>query len=762
MTHGTGRHFGPMPMTSVDYLLVGGGLASAMAADTLRQDDIAGRIALISAEDHLPYHRPALSKGFLLDDQALPQFLVHPPEFYTERNISVHLGTRALRVSPAAHTVTTDRAGTIRYRKLLIATGTRARRLALPGGDLGGVFYLRTIDDATALRDAMTTARKAVVVGASFIGMELAAAFATRGLPTTLIARESLLYDPLQSPEISAFFLDYYQTRGVEIALGQTATSLEGDDTVTAVVTDSGNVVPCDLVAIGVGVEPAVDFLVDSGLTLNDGLCVNAFMQTSDADILAAGDIAKFYDPVYRRHRRIEHWDNAVKQGRIAARNMLGCREAHRDVSYFYSGVFGIGFNFIGDPQTHTERVVRMTPPREAFSVLYLEDDTVQAGFLLKQPPAEEQAVAALIQNRIPLSRTAADLADPALPLNTWAVQTVLILQGGGALGAFECGVVQALEEHRVHPDVVAGVSIGAFNAAIVASHPGAAAPVLRAFWEELSIPLPGFGDETTRRTLSAWYSLAFGNPKFFRPRWLTPFAPPVLPMQWTSLYDPSPIKTLLRKYVDFEGLKHSPVRLLVNAVNVETAELETFDSYVDDMTPDHLLASGSLPPGFPWTTIDGRHYWDGGIISNSPLEQVVARCGLSNKKVYVVNLYPRRKRLPADLGEVSARRDEIVYSERVRRDIRTRELIDNCRQLVGDLIHRLDPDAAAQMMQHPLYIETMGQIRPISITRIVHQGEPGEGPSKDYEFSTETVREHIAAGYAVALRTLAKTSMKA
>jgi len=129
------------------------------------------------------------------------------------------------------------------------------------------------------------------------------------------------------------------------------------------------------------------------------------------------------------------------------------------------------------------------------------------------------------------------------------------------------------------------------------------------------------------------------------------------------SFYDPSPIKDLLRKYIDFKQLKDSPVRLLVNAVNVETAEVETFDSYIEEITPDHLVASGSLPPGFPWTTIHGKHYWDGGIVSNSPIDQVTERCGLTDKRVYIVNLFPGSKRLPRNLPEVMARRDEIVYA---------------------------------------------------------------------------------------------------
>ncbi|HTT08175.1 MAG TPA: FAD-dependent oxidoreductase [Gammaproteobacteria bacterium] len=740
----------------VNYLLLGGGLAAATAAETLRCDGARGSIVMLASEDTLPYHRPPLSKEYLLKDEEVGHLLVHPAGFYEDNDIDVRLGARAVRVDIQNKIVTTNRAESFHYKKLLIATGSRVRRLPASGGNLRGVYYLRTLADAAALRTAIASAKKAVVIGSSFIGMELAAVFAARGLHTTVIARDELLYDPLESPEISSFFADYYRARGVEIISGQTVTALRGDTSVNEIVTDTDIVVPCDIVAIGAGVAPDVGCLEGSGLALDDGVLVNQYLQSSDMDVFAAGDVARFYDPVIRRHRRIEHWDNAVKQGRIAARNMLDKRQSYRDVSIFFSDVFDISFNFIGDPQGHDQRIVRTTAPGESFAVLYTKDDNLKAGFFLKQPPVEEQAAASMILNRTSLTRVGASLADISRPLARWASQTVLILQGGGALGAFECGVVKALEEQQIFPDVAAGVSIGAFNAAIIASHPRHATSALEAFWGDLSMYVPPLPDETMRRTLSSWTSLTLGNPRFFRPRWLWPA---VLtqkpPLQWTSYYDPSPVKDLLCKYVDFQKLKDSPVRLLINTVNVETAELETFDSYIEALTADHLLASGSLPPGFPWTTINGRHYWDGGMISNSPLDQVVERCGLTDKKVYIVNLYPGRKRLPTDLSEVTARRDEIIYAERIRQDIRVRETIENYKQLVQNLIDRLAPDAATQIRQHPLYIETVGQTGPISITRIVHEGEPGEGPSKDYEFSAETIDEHIAAGYAAARKAL-------
>ncbi|MGH8549885.1 MAG: FAD-dependent oxidoreductase [Methylococcales bacterium] len=735
----------------VDFLLIGGGLASSTTAEILRSEGARGSITVLAAEPVLPYHRPPLSKDYLLKNDELEDFLIHPEAYYQTHDIDIRLATRATRLVPQKQLVETDCAGAFHYGKLLIATGVCVRRLTVPGADLPGVHYLRTVADAARIRNSMAAAKRAVVVASSFIAMELAAACTTRGIQTTLIGQDFVLYNRLESPEISAFFFEHYRARGVEIVFGETVTGFIGRDRVTAVTTGSGKSFPCDIAVIGAGSVPEIGFLQASGLHLDEGVVVNQYLEASLPNIYAAGDVAKFYDPVFRRVRRIEHWDNALKQGRIVARNMLGCHESYRAVSYFYSEVLEFSFNFIGDVAGTTERIVRGSTAENSFAVLYFNGKQLTASFLLGRPLTEECASGALILNRIAVEQPEL-LSNPARPLGTWAQQTVLILQGGGALGAFECGVVKALEQKKIHADVVAGVSIGAFNAAIVASHPRYATKALEAFWCELAVNTPPLPNEAARRLVSSWQTLIFGVPKFFHPRWSKPMLSlEQWPLYWTSYYDPSPVKDLLRKYVDFDGLKDSPVRLLVNAVNVESAEIETFDSYIEEISPDHLLASGSLPPGFPWTTVNGKHYWDGGIVSNSPLEQVIERCGLTDKRVYIVNLFPAHRRLPRDLVEVMGRRDEILYAEKLRRDMRLRDLLDGYKKLVDELMNELDPTVADRIRQRPLYIDTVGTTGPVSITRIVHDGEPGEGPSKDYEFSTETIAEHISSGYAAA-----------
>ncbi|MGH7806632.1 MAG: FAD-dependent oxidoreductase, partial [Thermodesulfobacteriota bacterium] len=650
--------------------------------------------------------------------------------------------------------VKTDNAGEFHFKRLLIATGCSPKRLSVPGADLPGIYYLRTIPDAEALMQTMEGAKSAVVVGGSFIGMELASSLTKKGIQVTIITKELILFDKLLSPEVSQFF----KANSVEVILGETIKEFKGKNRVEGVVTSTGKTFSCDFVAIGVGVSPEIGFLDGSGIKVDDGILVNQYMQTNKPDIYAAGDVANFFDPVFGRHRRIEHWDNAIKQGQLAARNMMGQMQAYRTVSYFFSDVFDLSFDFLGDATDADERILRGSMKEKSFAVLYLKDGVLRAMFFLGRPPAEAKAAESLIVNRVNLKRVKKKLSDGTFPLEELATQTVLILQGGGALGAFECGVVKAMEEKGIYPDIVAGISIGAFNAAIIAGNPKKATAALEAFWDELALNTPEAPNEDIRRLLSSWYSIIWGSSKFFHPRWFMPILHPnQLPMNWMSFYDPSPVKDLLRKYVDFEKLKHSPIRLLVSAVNVETAEFETFDSYTDNITPDHILASGSLPPGFPWTTIDGKHYWDGGIVSNTPLDQVIEMSGSTGKRVYIVDLYSRKKSLPRNMMEILSRKDEILYSEKIRKDIRTRELIDNYKKLIEGIMAILEPRVVEQIKHIPLYIQTMGDSCSISITRIAREAEEREPASKDYEFSWKSIEEHKQKGYTTAKKILEK-----
>ncbi len=327
-------------------------------------------------------------------------------------------------------------------------------------------------------------------------------------------------------------------------------------------------------------------------------------------------------------------------------------------------------------------------------------------------------------------------------------------------MGAFECGVVKALEEEGIFPDVVAGISIGVLNGAIVAANPRHATRALESFWSELAVASPPLLSEEAARATTAMQIMTFGVPNFFHPRWLSGVEAPLRPpISWTSLYDIGPMRALMTRYVDFAKLKASSVRLLVGAVNVTSGELEVFDSYVDNLTPDHVLASGSLPPGFPWTEIDGKAYWDGGVVSNSPLDVAIDRCGPDGKRTFIVDLFAGQRPLPSNMIEVLARRDEIVYSERIRSDLRFRELSASYRTVVDGILQLVDAETQAKIRQRPLYIELMGDGAATTITRFVRQGHEGEPSSCDYDFSDISIRANQHQGYALVKETLGKVA---
>ncbi|AYH44987.1 FAD-dependent oxidoreductase [Azoarcus sp. DN11] len=739
-----------------DFVVVGGGLAGATAVETLRTEGAKGSILLLAAEPHLPYHRPPLSKSALTAEQAPPPTLVLSKDQYRELGVELLLGTPVSAIDPAGQMVHTRPGADIHYKRLLIATGASPRRLSLPGAALPGVFYLRSLEDAEAIRGGAQTARRAVVIGGSFIGLEAAASLRQKGIEVTLLERSELL-GKLHMPEVSAFFRRGFAKHGVEVIVGDSPAAIRGKTAVEAVVTQGGRTVACDMVVIGAGVAPETGFLEGSGIAVDNGIVVDRFLRTSQPGVFAAGDVANFFDPIFSRQRRVEHWDNAIRQGRIAARNMLDQRVSYDEVTYFYSEMFDLSFNLLGQFEAGDEKIERGSLQSRSFASFFLRHDVPRALFSFGRPTEEMKVTELLIKNRVNLKSSRARLSDPDYTLCHIPNQTIYILQGGGAFGAFECGAVRALEESDVRPDVVAGVSIGAFNGAIIAGNPDHAAAALTAFWNDLATATPALPDENLRRQIACGQIALFGVPQFFQPRWFLPMlSPEQLPNRWFSLYDTAPAVKLLEKYVDFSKLRSSPTRLMVSAVDVQTSELVVFDSYVDDLTPAHIIASGSLPLGFPWTTIDGKHYWDGGIVSNSPLDLVVQRCGSAGKRVFIIDLFPgKRNAMPANLVEAMARQSEILYCERVRSDLSTRELVNDFRRLVDEIVAEL-PAATAERIRHrPRFIALMGEDAPMTITRIIREDSEDEPSSKDYDFSRLTIDQLIESGYGMTRKAL-------
>jgi NADPH-dependent 2,4-dienoyl-CoA reductase/sulfur reductase-like enzyme len=336
-------------MKNFELVIAGGGLTAARAIKSYRESGGGGQIALLSKESDLPYHRPALSKRYLRGETTDAPF-AEDATFYRNHDVEVLLETTATAVDDRARAVTTG-AGLFHYDKLLIATGATPRRLAVPGANLDGVYALRTLRDSQAIRAAARSAEHAVVVGGGFIGMEVAASLRQLGLAVTLIHLGRGLFDQFRSPELSDELAALYREHGVELLLEQEVAGFgsDGQRRLSYVETKSGLCVEAELAVVGIGVVPNVDFLADSGLALDNGVLVNQRFETNTPGVFAAGDVANFFDPLYGRQRRIEHWSNANYQGTEVGKVLAGSGGGYDTVSSFFSEVFGKTVRVFGD-----------------------------------------------------------------------------------------------------------------------------------------------------------------------------------------------------------------------------------------------------------------------------------------------------------------------------------------------------------------------------------------------------------------------------
>jgi 3-phenylpropionate/trans-cinnamate dioxygenase ferredoxin reductase component len=335
-------------MNGSELVIAGGGLTAARAIKSYRGAGGEGRITLVSDEATLPYHRPALSKRYLRGETTETPH-VEGQAFYRDHDVDVLLETSIVGVDPAAGAVRLEGSVQLGYEKLLLATGARPRRLRVPGGDLEGVFSLRTVADSASIREAAGNGGRAVVVGGGFIGMEAAASLSRLGLDVTLIHLGRGLFDQFGSTELSDQLAALYREHGVGLLLGHEVAGFAGDGVLAHVETTSGLRIDADLAVVGVGVVPNVDFLAGSGVAVDNGVVVNARFETAVPGLYAAGDVASFFDPLYGRRRRIEHWSNANYQGSEVGRILAGAEGGYDEVSSFFSEIFGTTIKVFGD-----------------------------------------------------------------------------------------------------------------------------------------------------------------------------------------------------------------------------------------------------------------------------------------------------------------------------------------------------------------------------------------------------------------------------
>ncbi|MFG6199827.1 NAD(P)/FAD-dependent oxidoreductase [Nonomuraea sp. JJY05] len=400
----------PPPAT---FVIAGGGLAAAKAAEAVRAEGFDGAIVLVGREPHLPYERPPLSKAYLQGGDERQKIFVHDAGWYHDHAVDLRTGVAVTEIDRTAHQVTLSDGERLHYDKLLLATGARPRRLTVPGHDRDNVLYLRTVDDSDRLRATLSAATRIAVVGAGWIGLETAAAARAAGVEVTVVEQERQPLLGVLGPELGAVFAGLHRDHGVDLRLGARLAAV----TEAGVRLADGTRIDADAVVAGIGAVPDADLAAAARLTVGNGVKTTADLRTSDPDIFAAGDVANAYHPRLGRHLRVEHWANALNQPAVAARAMLGRQAAYDELPYFYTDQYDLGMEYFGHvpPGLAHDVVIRGDLAKREFLAFWLRDDTVIASMNVNIWDQTDQ-LKALVQAASPVDRAA--LADPAAPLD--------------------------------------------------------------------------------------------------------------------------------------------------------------------------------------------------------------------------------------------------------------------------------------------------------------------------------------------------------
>jgi 3-phenylpropionate/trans-cinnamate dioxygenase ferredoxin reductase component len=400
------------------FVIVGASLTGAKAAETLREEGFEGRVVLVGAEPERPYERPPLSKDYLRGESEREAVYVHPDGFYAERDIEVLRGVEVTAIDPSEGIARLSGGEHLDWDRLLLATGAEPRRLPLPGMDLDRVHYLRTLADSDRLRQVIDAGGRLAVIGAGWIGAEVAASARVKGMEVTLIERQSVPLESVLGPEVGAFYADVHREHGVDLIVDARVEAIEGADRAERVRLAGGRAVDCAAVLVGVGVVPRTRLAEAAGLAVDDGVLVDATLRAG-GDVFAAGDVANAEHPFYGRRVRIEHWANALNQGPAAARSMLGGTAPYDRLPYFFSDQYDVGMEYSGlaDPRART--VVRGDLSAREAIVFWLDDaGRVLAGMNVNVWDVNDQ-VQALIRSRAAVDPSR--LADPDVPLEALA-----------------------------------------------------------------------------------------------------------------------------------------------------------------------------------------------------------------------------------------------------------------------------------------------------------------------------------------------------
>jgi len=396
------------------FVIVGASLAGAKAAEALRAEAFDGRVILLGEEEDRPYERPPLSKDYLRGDAGRDKVYVHDEAFYGHHDIELRTSTRAVGIEPVGRRVLLSDGEHLTYDRLLLTTGAIPRRLSIPGSDLAGVHYLRTLGDSETLRQAITATSRVVVIGAGWIGSEVAASARQIGADVVLIEQANVPLERVLGPEVGAVYRDLHAERGVKLLPKTAVEEFVGTHSVEEVRTGDGRRIACDIVVVGIGAVPRLELAESAGLDVENGIAVNEHLETSVAGIFAAGDVAAAWHPFFRTRLRVEHWANALNQGPAAARNMLGIQTAYERLPYFFSDQYDLGMEYTGHATSWDKVIFRGDVAAREFVAFWLKDGRVVAGINANVWDVTGP-IGDLIRGRRPVDPSR--LADPDVPL---------------------------------------------------------------------------------------------------------------------------------------------------------------------------------------------------------------------------------------------------------------------------------------------------------------------------------------------------------
>ncbi|HWH96214.1 MAG TPA: FAD-dependent oxidoreductase [Baekduia sp.] len=402
-------------MAEKTFVIVGASLAGAKAAEALRQEGFDGRVVLIGAEKERPYERPPLSKDYLRGEADVKPY-VHDDGYYAEHDIELRTSTTVERIDPRTAEISLAGGETLRFDRLLLATGAQPRRTTLPGADLDGVLTLRSIEESKAIRARIDAGGRLVTIGAGWIGAEVAASARQRGCDVTILETAQVPLERVLGAELGAIYRDIHADHGVQFIGGAAIEAIEGDGTVAAVLLAGDRRVDADVVVVGVGVEPRTELAEAAGIATQNGILADEHLQTSAPGIFAAGDVANALHPFYDSRIRVEHWANALNQGPAAARNMLGRDERYDRIPYFFSDQYDVGMEYAGYATSWDQVIFRGDPSSREFIAFWLKDERVVAGMNVNVWDVNEH-IQALIRARRTIETRA--LSDPDIPLES-------------------------------------------------------------------------------------------------------------------------------------------------------------------------------------------------------------------------------------------------------------------------------------------------------------------------------------------------------